>query len=462
MKKLLILFVFIASMLTVSFLNVEATLTGTKMYDGIDYSGQGTRVDKPIRKYQATLNGQYLRIGVNSGKYENQEILVNDWIFHSWSSWSTTNNKTNDYYTYRGQSITEYNVEQKTEHLYRRWNDQKTPVYQTVYVTEYVGNKWYNFFITYTDTSSIGYPGVVANFNISSRYTYNIVIRYLGGYDYKTWTDTKPTSLPWENSWEAYQSRTVYRYRHRTITWNENSNPTFDNVPLKYSFNDTNGNPINYGIKWTLEHRFSPDANDDITLVQYHISAEDVKKLIEKDLESIEDSISPHWSGIVTHLGTNLLGHFLNSKLIGTILGKVGLVLALAEGHDYIISAIRANEINSLQDILNYAIDLDVNIAIETFSITYLNYNTGSLPTNSLEGNLQTITDRYMNIGYNNFNSISLQYIQNKGVGYGNWYNDQKIFGRVDYITNPNHVKNVMEEYLFMKYGVLMLLPWNI
>src|SRR5690606_32572033 len=153
------------------------------------------------------------------GQYENQEFLVNDWIWKGWSDWSTTNNKsTGSVTSYRGtDTITEYNTESKKQYVYQRWNSQLYPVYTTFYITKYQGNQWWNFLSFITVEKTTGYGGAIADHNITERYTESRITSYRGGYEYTGWEDGKPFTWPWEIAWEdtPKTTRTVYRYQSR-------------------------------------------------------------------------------------------------------------------------------------------------------------------------------------------------------------------------------------------------------
>jgi len=101
---------------------VNAAVSGTNFINGVDYLMQGTIVDKPLRDGIATNNSMFTYLPTWTGKYENQKFLINDWYLYSWSQWATTNNRNNDYYTERGDSIIEYDVESKTQYQYKVCN----------------------------------------------------------------------------------------------------------------------------------------------------------------------------------------------------------------------------------------------------------------------------------------------------------------------------------------------------
>jgi hypothetical protein len=240
-------------------LSVSASLSGSNIVNGIDYSGQGTKIDGQIAPGVATVSGNTVNVPIYRGKYE--AGVLDGWWLHSWSNWSIFNNMTNDYYTFRGNTALEYNVESREEHRYRRWDPNLNPVYNTMYHTEYrrviLGISFYS-----TESSWDGYPGPKANHTINARWTTSEIRYYNGGWtDHTGYLTSPPFRWPWEPEYQIYMTRTSYRYRSRTMTWNEQGATTTESVPLRYSLKDRNDVPIQFGIKIVANHTISPRAS---------------------------------------------------------------------------------------------------------------------------------------------------------------------------------------------------------
>lgn len=259
LKFVIMALLMICTLISISSHQAYATTSGTQMYSGVDYSGQGTVIDKNLRVSVASTSGSYLSVPVYLGQYQNQQILTNEWIWHSWTGWSPSNYKSNNYITYRGEGITEYLVESKAFYKYQRWNDQLNPVYGYMYYTEYQGNQWWNFYINTTDSSTSGYPGPIGNYNIVRQYREYRILYYNGGYDYTGYQEYPPNGIEGLGGWvKSSQYQTWYRYKERWITWNPNTRDGSELVPLKYSLKNRNNTPLGLGIKLVANHTFSP------------------------------------------------------------------------------------------------------------------------------------------------------------------------------------------------------------
>lgn len=323
-----------------------------------------------------------------------------------------------------------------------------------MYYTEYQGNKWYNFFVKKTLSSTVSYPGSIDNFDIVNRYTEPYEAGYIGGYRYDySWQDSKPSSNT-GYEWISWSSRTVYRYRSRTITWNEEAYPSIEYVSNNYSLTDMQGNPLSKGIKWTLNHQISGNSNEDVSLTQYYVTASEIKDLIGNDLEYYEDAATGvDWPGWVVGLSGTALGYMIKNNIALDAIGGIGLIIALAQGHDQIIQEVRNKQINSLQEVIEAAEDLNVTLVMEYYTVKYLTQNE--------TGDLEYKYIRTLNAGHSSSSYVSLQYTTNTGSNFGNIYNDPNLFGLVTYVQSGQVISDTLTDYLELKYGILMLLPWN-
>lgn len=482
-KKVFLFNIFILMLFISASTTVGATTTGTSMYYGVDYSGQGTRIDYNLREQAATesSSGNYLYVPVYKGKYENQQVLVNDWMFHSWSSWSTSNNKTNDYNNYRGESITEYDVQSKVQYKYRRWDDEKTPLYTTYYVTKYKGSHWYDSFLTKTVRSTYRYPGALSGWTITDRYTEREITDYKGGYDYYSgWRDSAPFSPL--DPWSSYTSRTVYRYRARTIEWNENANPGIESTPMKYSFNDRTGNPIDYGIKIVSNATISPNAstglfnpapddwNYDVTT--YYLNTDVLEQELHHAIMTVQTedsiilairaSIQAGASTVTAVLG--VIGLFSESAVIASLgavaayAGAIILPIALANIYLQYEAAITYSDlVKTLGDWSEHNY-----IGISFVSYNDLDSDTFMLPDHDMEVKMldkkSTSSDDIdflsMNLTNNDFTGID-------GSLANVYYDDFNLdyYGTVSYVDDIDEVKDDIQDY-FDSFNVFDIMSW--
>lgn len=353
------------------------------------------------------------------GKYENQVFLTNDWIFHSWSDWDTTNNRTNNYYTYRGNSITEYNVESNLQVNYKRWDPELNPTVGILYVTKYQGNRWYNFFITKTESSTTGYPGSITNFDIINQYTEPYTVEYNGGYEYNyDCQDNQPSSNT-GYPWIAYQTRTVYRYKYRTITWNEEAYSITETVPMNYSFTDSSNNNLGI-IKWSLVKEISnyEDPSDavNINFDQYFIAGYSLIELLEIAVEDdVEDELInaqySNFADIVTYAGT--VGVGVVSPSLGIAISTALFICNYIDSSLLLKMAI--DEVNSIQDFID---ELSFSGQVGVVSFAQIEVNTGNTYNKSTiyEIDSTNINNVSMNFDINGIDSNLLLF---EGQNYG-------------------------------------------
>lgn len=252
-RLLVLILVFILLFTQFVTLTVSATTIGTKISNGIDYSGQGTVINGDIRDGVATVSGYY----VNVPTYTYGSYTYDTWdeFWATWSSWSPSNSKYDGYkgYIYAPEKKFIVDFQSKTEYKYRRWNDKLNPVYKTKYITEYqkcTKVLFVKFYTYHTACSYSGYPGAKSGYTIHKRWTEREVSYYKGGYEYHdSWEDSKPFTWPWEKSWSSYTSRKTYRVKKIDAKWDPKwKNNSTESVPLNYSLYNRDGSPMNYGI----------------------------------------------------------------------------------------------------------------------------------------------------------------------------------------------------------------------
>lgn len=315
---------------------IYATIKDAKIVGGIDYSGKGTVITGTIASGKtATVSGNYVNIPIYRGKYVVGSF--NGWGTKKWSGWSVSNNKDNaDFSIYNGSNkATEYSVESRKEYQYKRL--EKRDNYDTKYYTKYKGTKWYNSWQTITSSSWNGYPGAKSGYKIVSRYTkkekhgtYNVTV-----FDNK-WRTSAPINLPWENKWTAYNTRTTYRYKSRTLKWDAKATTTTEQVPLKYSLYTQENSPIKAGIKWSYggnEKKYNKQRNrnliqtafdngmpneESLNIDMYYITSKNVIKKVREDLMKY---MGDKWG----EDGSNAFKNFVVEKAIDALKDK-GLI----------------------------------------------------------------------------------------------------------------------------------------
>lgn len=444
-KKMFTLLLLTSLFFLFSSLKIDATTSGSNIINDVDYSGQGTIIEKTIRNSQAYNDSSYAYIPTYGARYENQKILINDWYLHSWSSWSTKNNRTNNYDDYRGESIIEYDVQSKKQYQYKVWDPEMGVLVGTMYVTKYKGSKWYNSFLTKTIESTEGYPGNISNYKIVDQYIYGYVKGYEGGYinDY-TWHDDAPSG-----SDKILNTRTVYRYRSRTITWNNKAYSSIETVPLNYSFSDVSGNSLGI-IKWELMKEVSnyedTASSVNVSYYQYFIKSTDIIDLLETAIEKkVEDALmqttfSDFGDIVLYAIGSGVT--YVNPTLGGAI-GLATFVI------DYIDSSIiykmAANEINTIQDFID-----ELQSSKETAVISFANItvNTGNMYSETLIYQTDSVNIDYVSMNYKN-NQISNNLVNFEGNNYG----------KISYLTSIDEVVNHIK--LVLRESHPTLVPWD-
>jgi hypothetical protein len=451
LKGSIFVLVFLVALTTLSITPVNAAyvIDGPTTSGYIDYSGQGTVIESPLRDGVSTISGDYLNVPTYKGKYENQQVLVNDWWLHSWSSWSTTNNRTNDYYTYRGESITEYDVESKDQSMYKRYDPEKYPVYTKYYVTEYIGNKWYNFFLTTSRASTVAYPGAIDNYDITNRYTELRVTSYNGGYEYDyTWRDSKPSSNT-GYEWISWSNRTVYRYRSRTITWNETAINSTERVPLKYSFNDLEGNSLGI-IKLTLNKKISEyeDISNVVSnnLDQYFITSESIIDLLIEHVEDIDDQVTQMGFQDLGDLIIYVLEIGITASLPPELAKYIGPILFALEYIDnLIITKMALNQVNTMQDFL-FELNNSNNIGVINFTTIEVNTGYGYDISYYLTTDIVDLDYVSMRYDYNDVGNLLMDL-------------DGNNYGIVKYDISLDEIIYIIQITIMDSYPTI--LPWN-
>ncbi len=461
LKRSFFILLIFSILLIIPAYEVDASIANAQMISGVDYSGHGTILNNKIRNGVAYNTTSYVYVPSYTGKYENQVILTNDWWLHSWSSWGTSNNRTNDYYTYRGESIVEYDVESKIQHLYRRYDPEHIPNYGTLYVTEYRGNKWYNSFLTRTETSTTGYPGSIANYDIVSRYTSSYIESYTGGYEYYgSWEDSQPSSST-NYSWQAYSSRTVYRYRSRNITWNSEYLASNEIVPLKYNLYDANGGSFDIA-KWSFVptiSEYEPISGEGISMnliiEQYYITPQAVVKYIDDNINAIQSDIdflntrtSGYWFAALTDIGASsgVSALLAAGELPGSLATVFALSAAIIEYSDILSIEEAANTIRTLADLIDYIIQEEDLVLVLGWECAIVH---GVYESNMYES-------MYFQSSENQY--VSMNFLENE-TGSAYLYPNQDNYGIVTFDHDASEVTNLLEEYLNRRFP--RIYPWN-
>lgn len=448
--------------------SASATTVGTDVQEGIDYSEQGTVINKNINgNDNAYISGDYVNVPVYNGMYTVNSI-ADSWLWKTKSNWSPYNNRTTpSLYNYIGETITEYDVESRNEYQYRRWNDEKYKTYSTVYHTKYRGSKWWNCYVTLNEESYNGYGGNKDNFLIIERYTTQEHTGYRGGYDYDyEWRTSEPWRWAWEDHWEAWNVRKSYRYQSRTLRWNENANPGWEQVPLNYSLYDKNNDVINYGIKLKASSRISEDYNTsflnptpdncNFTEEYYYLN---IEKATEQFLLTIlhsqmTDEITIYAKGLIQS-GTSTVSallellalQFTENALLNwtsaflTYANAIILPMNLA---DIFLQSEKQIEFNAL--IKETGKMDDYKWIVVKFS-KYLNLDEPSLPVYDFE--IKCIDSKFDNT--DNIESVSMRIEDNrKYCDYPNVYKDVfklDYYGEVSYINDLTEVENNFNIY---------------
>lgn len=424
-------------------LTVSATTIGTKISNGIDYSGQGTVIEGDIRDGVATVSGNY----VNVPTYTYGAYTYNTWdeFWATWSSWSPSNSKYSGYKGYRYAPENKHIVdfESKTEYQYRRWNDKLNPVYKTKYITKYqkcTKILFVNVYTYHTESSYSGYPGSKSGYTIYSRRTEREIDYYRGGYEYYgKWADSKPLTMPWETSWSSYNSRKTYRVKKIDSTWDPNwKNESTERVPLNYSIYKSDGSPIYYGAKWTYSKNLSNEKKipGQVTIVnRYMLNSAGIAQLLKGKEDAldklIQDDGSSWWEWAI---GTGVgLATMKANPYVGAAVFVVETLYSL-QGE--IIASNMQSKYNSIKDILVMAQDYNINVVFEYYQTTTMTTSGGFSYYNMREFTTQR--------GY-----ISMKYQSNENPSYG--YFSKDAFGVVSYIKDTKTVVEQIESYVTLK-----------
>ena len=141
-------------------------------------------------------------------------------VWGSWSAWATTNNRSVtaiDPNTYRGETVTEYQVQTRTEYKFTRSYTKYN--YDTMYYTVYVGTSLSTLGKTLTLNRWGSYYGSISEYTIVSRYTKQVAVSSYTMTETSDWRTTAPALGNVNVQWSHTQKRTTYRYRTRVWTW---------------------------------------------------------------------------------------------------------------------------------------------------------------------------------------------------------------------------------------------------
>lgn len=445
-------------------LTVGATTIGTKISNGIDYSGQGTVINGDIRDGVATVSGNY----VNVPTYTYGAYTYDTWdaFWATWSSWSTSNSKYSGYKGYRYAPENKHIVDfqSKTEYQYRRWNDKLNPVYKTKYITEYQKCTKVLFVKVYTYHKAYsynGYPGAKSGYTIYKRWTEREISHYKGGYEYYgSWKDSKPFTMPWEESWSSYNSRKTYRVKKVDSIWDPNwkKNAT-ECVPLNYSLYEKNSNtPIGYGIKFTTKINICEEYNrtalqkvitpipfeKQYTITQYYITSDVLMARITKEIYNNRSADPEIKQWIINNGGKltwNLIVKIIEKKGASALAKTFGSYMAVITGIgtlcDAILGDIKASELDKMYNVAN---NMDRNNAVLVInSCFYVDLSGQTIP--------MTIVDM---ASVSDIKSVSCKYdaALSKQLGFRWTYPaDLDYFGEISYISNANELDGIIDDF---------------
>jgi hypothetical protein len=424
----------------------QAAVPSGGIVNGIDYSGQGTELNGEIAPGQAMVSGNYVNIPIYKGRYDTAWYNVNDWwIWHPWSSWSLSNNKTNDYDTYVGKTMTEYDVDSKTENMYYRYNPLLTPIWKRTYYTKYetitkilfINVKTYN-----TVSSSDSYPKAVSGKTIVEQWIEESVTGYRGGNEFTDWRDSAPITLSFwpfnEPSYSVYASRTNYRYRSRTIEWNSKASTTIEQVPLNYSLYNKAGEPINYGAVWTYSQSLSSEKAipGSVTLAyRYMLNSAGIKQLLngkENALDQLIKDQGTSWWEVAIGAAVGLATLKANPYVGGAVFVVETLYAVMGK----VVAENMKNKYDNLKELLIAAQDYKINIIFEYYQTTIHTLDGGENYSNMKE----FATAR---------NYISMKYQNNESPSTGYFLKD--TYGMVSYMQNTSSLINDIESYVKLK-----------
>lgn len=438
---------------------VKETGGGSSMV--LDYSGKGTVFPNNVGGGSITASGNCVIVPYYRGSYEHGAL--NWWIWHGWSGWSTSNNKTNDYTTYRGETATEYDVESRTEHQYYAYETQLT--YRTRYWTVYQGTEWYNILIPIISSSTSGYGGAKSGYKIVEKYTTQEIsgtkqVRV----DDSEWRTSKPVKWLLNSTCSTYSTRTTYRYRSRNMDWKANTNPTTTTMNRYYSLYNKDGTPISNGVKWSYLPSLSGDPDyDSIILTSntwidvYYITSKDLIQLLADDMEAIEDSIGKYGlANIIFDIGSFIASYFIPTK-VGL---AIDIALILTEISDSIMNDLKAGTINTYQDLLKAAERQNLTLVIQDTNRVY-RYSETVYVHDAYYGHTESVpkTDYYRET---TFGTTTQKYVSMKAFDNNmpspSWLYDTS-YGSITYSVSRDEIISMIKSSLNYNYPII--LPWN-
>lgn len=482
-------------------LAVSATTTGTKISNGIDYSGKGTVIDGDIRDGVATVNGDYVNVPI----YTYGAYTYDTWdeFWATWSSWSTSNSKYSGYKGYRYAPENKHIVdfESKTEYQYRRWNDKLNPVYKTKYITKYqkcTKVLFVNVYTYHTEYSYSGYPGAKSGYTIYSRRTERVLDYYRGGYEYYgAWSDSKPFTMPWETSWTSYNSRKTYRVKKIDCTWDPDwKNESTERVPLNYSLYNHDGSPMAYGImvqanptiSENLGTNFLNPTSDDrnYKTTYFYFTTESLKNELERAFLNSK-ATDPVTLYIQALLQSSTATVSVAIGLAAEKFSESAVIAALGSACTYISAIILpfaitnivlqlekeakftefTEELKRLDEYKIYAVeftryyDLDSTMHVELDSTMYSSHSNSSISLPSYY--METALLDKKSTSSDDITYVSAKILNNKKLNseFDVFYDscDLDYYGDVTYIKNFDKYESCVEAY-FDSYDIFNVISW--
>ncbi len=429
--------------LSVSVLNLPqvalATTTGSNVVSGIDYSGQGTKINNDIRG-TASKNGNYVTIP--TWTYGAYVYSTWDEFWAGWSDWSPNFKSYYDQkgYDYNNQhKICVTDAEKKTEYLwYRNWT-KKRDVYRTKYYRKYKGKGFFHW--GHTDSSWSGYP---ANKGCcpSTTYTKNEKYgteNYIEREDYGKYSDSAPFRWPWDPSWVSHSPRLTYRYKAVDLSWDPTwKNESSESCPLNYSLYKLNGTDLGLGIKWSWDEKLSTDkksessvfhyTNKDVT--EYYLTVNEAQDILMNKILlqalSVEDEFY------------QLLTEAIISLVTFPVHPLTGFAVFLLTTVDGLSEYAQLKGVRSVAELIIAAKEMNQVIKISVVYDETVYYG-GGYSSNS-----------GVYVGNYNRTSVSMFYKDN------NPSSSRNIFGRVTYLNN-NDIKNIVgsiSTVMELRYGI--------
>ena len=455
-----------------------------------DYSGRGTIINRPLDSIACKdpSSAPYewdskLSIPVFYGKYDESNWF--NWTFDSspWSDWSPSNKRTNYASNiYRGDSALEYQVEERKE--YRYCHDVQKAKYKTRYVTWFRGSKWWNCLITYFVTDDHRYQSAPANFYVSNRYTTSV---YDGTYtqteyDY-TWR-TSPIGLGFFGAgYRSWDSRTAYRFRHRTVKWNERGYSGREDIPLYYSLYNRDGSNIKNGIMLESDtdlsgaYRSSDDSikSDHYKTKCFYIPTSLISEKIIYDIllnHTDSDQISTAAYAIISSgSGVGLSAMF---KMLAKIFKKSAIIKSLGNiSPAFAIASLLLNIANyQAQKNKKLEIDKFANILehIDDYNLLSVSYScktppgvmfVSMIPEHSLSTNL---VDK-KNTSSDDIKYISMDFFKNRAADGENFipylqFDDcESYYGRISYMDDFSNLYDACQRF-FQSFDIYDFATW--